>query len=147
MALAAWRQWGSQPDCLCLPPQAFSAFTNDVIWLIVVSFFFARVSGPALGCMSALKVCCGLQVRTGWVARLNWMGCKSALGYKSALGCRSMRHQTARRQTSKATADAAVAMPVCHRCRCCAAAAVAAVCAGVAEHSPGLRPCALGTSC
>ena len=23
--------------------QAFSAFTNDVIWLIVVSFFFARV--------------------------------------------------------------------------------------------------------
>lgn len=23
--------------------QAFTAFTNDVIWLIVVSFFFARV--------------------------------------------------------------------------------------------------------
>ena len=27
---------------------AFSAFTNDVIWLIVVSFFFARVGGRAL---------------------------------------------------------------------------------------------------
>ena len=27
--------------------QAFSAFTNDVIWLIVVSFFFARVRGAA----------------------------------------------------------------------------------------------------
>ena len=25
-------------------PQAFGAFTNDVIWLIVVSFFFAAVS-------------------------------------------------------------------------------------------------------
>ena len=25
--------------------QTFSAFTNDVIWLIVVSFFFARVGG------------------------------------------------------------------------------------------------------
>jgi len=25
------------------PTQAFSAFTNDVIWLIVVSFFFAAV--------------------------------------------------------------------------------------------------------
>jgi hypothetical protein len=30
-------------------PAAFSAFTNDVIWLIVVSFFFARVSS-AEGC-------------------------------------------------------------------------------------------------
>ena len=27
-------------------PQAFGAFTNDVIWLIVVSFFFAAVSYP-----------------------------------------------------------------------------------------------------
>lgn len=27
-----------------LPAQAFSAMTNEVIWLIVVSFFFAKVS-------------------------------------------------------------------------------------------------------
>lgn len=30
-------------------PQAFGAFTNDVIWLIVVSFFFAAVSFSAAG--------------------------------------------------------------------------------------------------
>ena len=32
-------KWGGY----VLPAQAFSAFTNDVIWLIVVSFFFAAV--------------------------------------------------------------------------------------------------------
>ena len=29
--------------------QAFTAFKNDVIWLIVVSFFFAKVRAPLLG--------------------------------------------------------------------------------------------------
>lgn len=33
-------------------PQAFSAFTNDVIWLIVVSFFFARVRERCFHCFS-----------------------------------------------------------------------------------------------
>ena len=33
---------------------AFSAFTNDVIWLIVVSFFFARAS--CLTCKAALSI-------------------------------------------------------------------------------------------
>ena len=33
--------------------QCFSAFSNDVIWLIVVSFFFAKV--PPLGSSLACK--------------------------------------------------------------------------------------------
>jgi hypothetical protein len=31
--------------------QAFSAFTNDVIWLIVVSFFFAKVCENLVSCV------------------------------------------------------------------------------------------------
>lgn len=33
--------------------QCFSAFCSDVIWLIVVSFFFAKVPPPALGARDA----------------------------------------------------------------------------------------------
>lgn len=37
--------------------QAFSAFTNDVIWLIVVSFFFAKVrQKPSITCL--YHACC-----------------------------------------------------------------------------------------
>ncbi len=36
---------------------AFCAFTNDVIWLIVVSFFFARVGAPGkASCVESLLV-------------------------------------------------------------------------------------------
>jgi hypothetical protein len=34
--------------------QAFSAFTNDVIWLIVVSFFFAAVRSLLL-CAASIR--------------------------------------------------------------------------------------------
>lgn len=48
-------------------PQAFSAMTNEVLWLIVASFFFAKVrsrqgprqaGGPGSHTGTAL-VCCG----------------------------------------------------------------------------------------
>ncbi len=66
--------------------QAFSAFTNDVIWLIVVSFFFARVSREqacALHCPAALRqhACSGGRLQKAHaVARpaatqlLQWLG-------------------------------------------------------------------------
>lgn len=45
------------PLPLCLALQAFSAFTNDVIWLIVVSFFFARVSRAWLFAFCLAEAC------------------------------------------------------------------------------------------